>query len=514
MFFFVIYISTNGGHLDYYDGTSAFLMTEYFVLFGSPFYISEDLPSVEKTGFPIERHIRVQGNNRAQDDYDNKREYYSEQGITKDEAIEKYLQGLDKKQFPNGNYVVLPTIGAFFYLLSNLFQIDPIHFVPLVTNSVIMAISAVIIYKISELLFKSKKISFVTALIFGLTSFLWPYTETFLARPLAILFILLSIYFILHNKENKKAVLPFAAGICLGLAAVSHPILLTVVPGVIIYGLIQFRSNKKSILLFVIALSVIFLLLASVNYIRFGEIDQFGMSSIGTIADKKIKQDSLVGIQGYLFSPGRSIVLYFPIIVLYPLGTYCLYKQSKSLALLFLYISLVVILFTTISPRWDHTEWGSHRYHTPVIPFIAIAVGSAIMKFSQYKFMKVSVIFLSAIGFFVNFTASIVGYENALRYGRYIMESKIYGGGGFTWNVFYSPVIQPFNVISSNWLASKEFGLKIGHSFCNLDLYFYCVHGFLSIIVILVIILVILFSILYLLFNKNEQSKDQSLNLN
>jgi len=301
MLFFVIYIGTNGGHLDYYDGTSAFLMTEYFVLHGSPLYISEDLPSVEKTQFPIDRHIRVQASYKALDEYENKREFYLEQGITKEEFVKNYVQGLDKKQFPNGNYVVLPSIGAFFYLLSNLFQIDPIHFVPLVTNSAIIAMSAVIIYKISELLYKSKKIGFVTSLIFGLTSFLWPYAGTFLGRPLAILFLLLSIFFIIYYKKNNNQALPVLAGLCLGLTVLSHPHLLILIPGVIIFGLIQFRTNKKMILLFVISLSIMFLLWASINYIRSGDIDRVAAATVGTIASNKLNNTSMVGIIGYLF---------------------------------------------------------------------------------------------------------------------------------------------------------------------------------------------------------------------
>jgi len=284
LFFFVIYTSTNGGHLDYYDGTSAFLMTEYFVLNGSPLYISEDLPSIEKTEFPIERHIKVQGSNRANAEYEKNIEYYTNQEITKENFVENYLQEIDKKQFPNGNYVILPTIAAFFYLLANFFQIDPIYFVPLVTNSIILAISVVIVYKLSELLFGSKKIGLFTALIFGLTSFLWPYAGTMLARPLAILFLLLSVYLILYFKKDNQKILPFIAGLCLGLSVLTHPLLLLVIPGVMVFGLFQLRFNKKIMFSFVIGLVIIFLIQASLNYVRFGDIEQFGMMTVGDAA--------------------------------------------------------------------------------------------------------------------------------------------------------------------------------------------------------------------------------------
>ena len=497
LFFFIIYLSTNGGHLDFYDGTSAFLMTENFVLHGSPYFIGVNLPSIENLGFPIDRHIDVQGKIRAWGQFGKNADYYLNQNITKEVFAENYLKNVDRNSFPNGNYLVLPTLAVPLYILGNSVNFPPIYFVPLLLNSVILASSALVIFKIGDVLFKSVKIGFVLALVFGLTSFIWPYVGTMLARPVAILFLLITIYLILLYQKNRKGnLIPFFAGISLGLSLLSHSIFLMIIPGIAIYGLIEFRKEKKIAIVFVGSLFFMIFLQGYFNVVRFDAIDEFGMVTAVASATNRLENISTIGIFGYLFTPGRSIFLYFPMIALYPISLFYLFKRNKNLAILFIYISLVVFLFTAIHPKWDQTEWGSHRYHLPLIPIVAITLGSLISEFPKKLAIKIGIITLACLGFIVNFLASLVGYENALRYGRSLAASNIYGGGGFTWNPYYSPIVQPFNIIWTDWLSTIEFGPKIGHSNCSFDLYFYCEYGIMPIILFGIIIFVIGFFIL------------------
>jgi len=502
-FFFLIYLSSNGGHLDYYDGTSAFLMTENFILHGTPSNISINSPSLDSLDFDIERHMNIQGGMRARAEFDRNESMYLAQNMTKKQFVQEFLKELDREKFPNKNYLVLPILASPLYLLSSVFNISPIHFVPLFLNSIILAVNGVLIFLISKKIF-STRIGFTLSIIFGVTSFIWPYAGTMLARPIAIVFLLLSIYLIITNKEKKNSVLTFFTAVSVGLSFLSHTSFLFLFPGIVIFGIWQFRKSKKQISIFLIGLIIMILIQGYLNYERFGSVDDIGIGGAGIIWEKI----SITGIIGHLFSPGRSIFLYFPLSILFPAAIYFLYKIDKSLAILFLYLSVVGFVYISLSDaRWSFSEWGSHRYHLSIIPIVTITLGSIIVNFSRQIKVMLGIIVLSIIGFFVNLFAVLVGYENIFHYGHYLISKFLYGPGGFTLNSYYSPAILSVQVLLTDWVSTKPITEKIGLIGCNYDLYFYCEYGIFSILLLSVLIVIIGFTILQIIKTPQKSSK-------
>ena len=502
-FFFLVYLLSNGGHLDYYDGTSAFLMTENFVLHGNPLAISIDSPSLKYLGFPIEQHIIIQATMRASAEYDRHEETYLNENVTKSEFIQQYLKNIDKKDFLNGNYVVLPVLAAPLYMIAQLSGVSPFHFVPLFLNSIILSIDCVLVFLIGRFLYVSSRIGFVLSLIFGVTSFIWPYVGTMLADPIATMFLLLAIYLVVIQRNRSGLAIAFLAGISSGLSFLSYSLYAIFIPGVLFFGFLEFRKNKKQLIVFIIGMLVIGILQAYLDYSRFGSIFDNG---IGDPTGGVLSKISIVGIFGYLFSPGRSICLYFPITVLYPASLYFLYKQDKNIAILFLYASLIGFLFIAISQQWwDQTEWGSHRYHLAIIPFITLAIGSIISKFGNNLKIILSMIILSTLGFCVNLFAVLIGYEHAFSYAYVQERFEQYPYAGFTWNSYYSPIVQTLKVLMSNWLSALPPNPKIGLDGCSFDLYLYCNFGLLPLILIFVVISIISFLIIRIASSGNSE---------
>ena len=493
MFFFLIYLASNGGIVDHSDGERSFLYAENFVLNGKLAY-GLGLPSDDELK---KMSVKNRLHNVAKISYEKNVEMLG--NITKTEYVKEFKEK-NKDEFYNQTYLALPIVAIPFYFMSLYLGFSPINFVPLLLNSSIIAVTAVIIFALGKELFKSERIGFVLSIIFGLTSFIWPHVSSMFPRPLGILFLMLSIYFILHSRKKSGLVLPIFAGISFGMSFISMSFFLLFLPGMIIFGIYQFRKNKKQLAAFVIATIILVGVQGYANIYRFGAIDDFGFPDLPLENRNPLTNPikHVEGLYGYLISPGRSFFIFFPIALLYPLGLYYLFKKDPSLALLFIYITLITFLFAATTPNWDKLDgrnFGPHRYLIPMIPLIAVSMGALISKFSNSIKAMLTIIGLSIIGFSVNLIGNLSNIRIGWGYGEEIEGIK----GGvkhetFAWDPNYSSLSQIYKVITNGY-HEKITG-------CNYDLYIYCEFGIISLVLLGIIISIVGVMILKILKNK------------
>lgn len=515
-FFFLIYLASSGAHGDPYDGLSYFLMTENFVLNGTP-SININSPSADELGFDINEYIRTQSSVAAWSQWEFQRlqiapdltfeEYRSVYPFS--EYRDAYVEKIDRENFlPSSNYLVLPILAAPLYAIATVLNLSTIHFVFLFLNSTIIATSAVVMFYLGKEIFKSERIGFVLSLIFGITSYIWPYTTSMFARPLGILFLMISIYLILHQKNRKGIVVPFLAGFSIALSSLSHPHFLMLLPAVFVFGIYEFRKDKRHLMMFVSAVLILLLILGYLNYtvrdsffqyVGFVDYPQFEQIAKGNFLEM------FEGVYGFLFSPGRSIFLYFPLALVFPFGMYYLYKKDKGLSILLISLILITYLYVATSYWWYwNPYWGPHRFLLPLIPLITISLGSLISKFSTAARWKWSIVSLSIVGFFVNLMGNLVWVQYAFSFawgpeGLWKVEDKDLV---FAWNPYFSPFIQTFKVLSADWVASLPTNpasmdyFRVGLNGCSYDVYLFCEYGIIPIILLGISIAVIAFLIL------------------
>ena len=299
--------------------------------------------------------------------------------------------------------------------------------------------------------------------------------------------------------------IPFFVGICIGLSVLTHTTFLLLIPGLIIFGVWEFRKKKRHLIFFAIGLLIMIGIQLYSNDYRFGDIYDFGF---GRTVNYVGKAHTFEGLYGYLFSPGLSIFLYFPATLLYVFGLYYLYKKNRSLTLLFIYLTLVTYIPIAASAGWYlNPNWGPHRYLLPLTPIIAISIGSIMSKFPISKSWKLSIILSSIGGFFVNLLGNLVWPQYALSYGwgpegLWKFDDKAFV---FTWDPYYSPIVQTIKVLSTDWVASLDPNpvqlsyFKIGLNGCSYDIFLFCEYGIVVMIVLGIIIASISYVILKLL---------------
>jgi len=523
--FFFVFLMTSGGHIMTPDGLLTFIMTENFVENGSLTLNINSLAAIE-TEWPVFFTIEDLVKKRAEREY----EKGQNNEITKEEFIIDYFEKTDLHTVEANRYAVLPLIAVPLYIIAESIGINPLNFAPLFLNSVIVAITAVVIFLLGKEIFNSERIGIALSLIFGFTSYIWPYTNGMLARPLAIMFMMIFIYFIIKNKKEERFFYPIFAGVSLMLMGISQGGLYFAMPLLLIYGFFELRKNRKVLTVFVITVVLLFLVQLYINDSRYGSpfdftgngsvLEGYGLGTAGK-ENPLIPRSNFDGVYGYLISPDHSIIVYFPLVLLFPLGCYCMYKKDRPLGLLIIFLFIFVYLAIAATPtsvggeggRWNSINaiWGPHRYLLPLIPIITISIGAIIAKFQNWK-MKMTVFVLSAVGFFVNLLGSLVFWRLAFNYG-FVQERLRYEDGWntiMTWDPQYSLVALSLKVLENNYVNFKEgyvYYVSMGLTNCKYDSFLFCEYGVLGIVLIVILIVVIAYLIVLTLNSQPKLAK-------
>ena len=485
VFFFSISIVSSGGHLDWWDGTEAFLVTESMALKNTA-KLDPFVPSVQELRFNINYTVyankAIQGGNNTDPRTTTLEPVYTVRSL------------------------LLSALAVPFYYLGLVLTISPIVTVGLLANSLFISLTSVVIFCISAEVHRSKRIGFLLSLIFSVCSFVWPYNSTFWVQPLQGLTLALAVFFIIkiqhYNRsfichytvlanDRKRFFFSALASFFLGLSVFAHPTSLIFVPAYLIYSFfIVMRHNIKNFILFVAILSAVLFFVGLVNYARFGSFTEFGYGYFSSL----VTHDGWRGLIGLLVSPGAGLLFYFPFAILLPLGAKIMYKENRPLFLLCTYIIVAnwiyigTLSFGSEPSSWSGgVAWGP-RYLIPVLPFIMIILGNTFLHIKKRYFVKSIIIGLCLVGFYVNLSGVLIWFQYGLMYGWAIEHLAVYPNNMdiMTWSPLYSPIILHTKALMTDYVSTIEpeqylntswYWAAYGNAPCNYDLYVYCNFG-------------------------------------
>lgn len=299
-------------------------------------------------------------------------------------------------------------------------------------NSLLAALSAILIYRITGYLTKKRIARIITSLTFIFGTIMLYYVNGFDARLMSAFFAFASFYnlFMFKHKEHASWRL-FAAGLLAGISFASEYQAIFIIALISLYAL-SILKNKK-ILYYMLGISIPILLVLFYDYAAFGSPlsspyanraghegdDLFNNGYMGFGVPK------LSSLYLYTFSPMYGIFFYMPIIILIPIGLYFMLKDKKLVieailvgAVLILYLSMYS-MFKGFSPM----TWGP-RYFNTIIPFMIIPISICIEKIKLRYILP-----LILAGFLLNILPVMYMVESPT---QYITEE--YNG----WNTFNS----------------------------------------------------------------------------
>lgn len=263
-----------------------------------------------------------------------------------------------------------------------------VRFIVSFFNSFIGALSAVFFYYVLLGITKSKIISFYTAFLYSFGSLIFSYTGTFFSEPLCTMFMILSFLFIIKNETTYEKIRYtgknyFYSGLFLGLAIATHISAVLSVPFFYMFIMGQIAREKfilkrfwNSSLYFTLGLIIFCGLLLYYNYARFGNIFETGRSA--TNYHYAIYSNPLSGLYGLLFSPGKGLFIYSPIVFLSIIFWKSFHRTYPHLSIAILGMILIRLFFIASRSDWHGGFCLGPRYFVIIMPFLLIPVALGI----------------------------------------------------------------------------------------------------------------------------------------
>jgi hypothetical protein len=249
----------------------------------------------------------------------------------------------------------------------------------------VMAALMALFFRFNLCLGASSRWAVAATVILGVTTHVAGFGVEFLQHPAEALLLLLAFYFLFADSSNPHQRYRLAAGVAAGMMIMVRASALVLIPALAAYLLWNaFRRAKSgdivSRLFHAASASAAFLMPAIlaipatmlVNYAKWSNL-----SFSGSYTDFNSFNNSwLVSIYGYLFSPGQSIFVFSPILLLAPWYFRWFSRKYLAEAVAILGLTVSYALFYGRSITW-HGQWCfGPRYLMALIPLLLLPLAS------------------------------------------------------------------------------------------------------------------------------------------
>ncbi|UCF78327.1 MAG: hypothetical protein JSW03_09515 [Candidatus Eiseniibacteriota bacterium] len=326
------------------------------------------------------------------------------------------------------------------------------------------AIAVVLLLHVCFCLGHGVKSSLALALAFGFSTPIWVYSKGFLTEPITTALLLGSVLGLLLFKRSGRRRHLVVAGLCVGMTVlVKYAMLLAAVPIVIFFVSSCFpmkhRSSELSalsglgrLLAFGIPLALCAMVALWYNQARFGTVLESGYGV--EVSRAGFGTPLLVGLFGQLFSSGKSIFLYAPVLVLSWSGFAVFKRKFGAEALLFASVFIINVLFYSKFLSWaGDGSWGP-RYLIPFVPLLLVPVGSLLSSPTVGRLTWAAFVLLAVVGFLVQVGGVSIYFGSYLReigeypYQREFTDPRFLSDSHFIPN--YSPVYGHWKMLARN----------------------------------------------------------------
>jgi len=276
-------------------------------------------------------------------------------------------------------------------------------------NVMVSALSALFFYFVLLRVTESRIVSFYTTFLYSLGSLIFAYTGTFFSEPLCTLFIIISFLFIIKNErvqqkskhENQNY---FYSGLFLGLAIITHISAVLSVPFYFMFILGQKNKNKLilkefaiSSFCFTLGLAIFCVALLYYNHARFGNAFETGRSA-DPLIHYAIYSNPIPAMYGLMFSSGKGLLIYSPIVLLGFLFWKQFHKKFAHLSIAIIGMILIRFVFIASRSDWHGGFCLGPRYFIIIIPYLFIPIAKGIKSIIANKELK-QFLLVSLFGF-------------------------------------------------------------------------------------------------------------------
>ena len=286
-----------------------------------------------------------------------------------------------------------PLIAVPFYGLGKLALLfggvfDPLtRFTVSLTNLAVTAVTCWLLYSASRR-FASPGVSLAVAATYLLGTMAFNYARTFFSEPAGAALLLAALLLIIPSQPGERLQRGriLLAGLCLGAMIWFKPAFAVYIPlpglavlwqawqePVLAQISARVRGALQAGLVFAVGPVTGLLVQFGYSYIRYGDISN-GWLRTGYEKEPGFSTPLLEGLAGLMLSPGKSVFLYAPALLLAPVGLWFLFKgggrAGRMTALLIVAESAIGFVFNATWWAWTgNFAWGP-RLILPVLPLL------------------------------------------------------------------------------------------------------------------------------------------------
>ncbi len=247
------------------------------------------------------------------------------------------------------------------------------------TNIFLTALTGLLLMKIYKKFF-DYKVSLFLVITYCFATFSWFYSRVLFSEPLQTFLLMLIFYLLINFDRDRKFIL--LSGIALGILINTKIIFIMILPVILFYiSFINFkkRNNKLRLILsdnftFLCSFSIFIPCLLWYNFIRFGSLFEFGYNyDLDRIFG--FSTPFWVGLYGLLFSSGKGLFLYSPILILSLISFKRFIEIYPIESILILGISVMIISIYSSWWCWSGGWCWGPRFLLPILPLLIIPLG-------------------------------------------------------------------------------------------------------------------------------------------
>jgi len=389
--FLSLYLLTTSARIDSGDGNAMFQVTDS-LLNGRGFVISDELPDQDLLG-PQGEPIPRQEFGTGLGQYGVDGRYYAKFGPGQSfAAIPFYLIG-------KLAHALWPVWSEAFWVWASAGLL----------NSVVVALTVVLVAQAAQLFF-DRQTSTIVAILFGLATPAWPYAKSFFSEPLTGGLMFLGGYAAMRARRDPHWGWFASSGLALGAAVLVRTTASLILPVVAGYLFLACRPSKTQWAVWGSTLAIPLLLLGWYNAARFGSPLITGYA--GTQWDVTLLGS---GLYGLLFSSGKGLVWFMPIVTLSVAALPTFMRQARAEGWLIVGVSAVFLATHSIFNYWTGGGGWGPRLILPIVVWLVLPLGVRFERKTRPAWQAWSIVVIIAASILVQALGVSVGYARHLQ---------------------------------------------------------------------------------------------------